>query len=152
MAAQTTLTPEQRSLRARIAANTRWSREDPAATAARGQAGLLAKFVDQVDPDRVLPEGERLRRAEGDDLDSSVLGQVVLLADIAAVQNLLPRRRFRIPTHPPSSNTCSHDRHWSRTVSIPDDESHPLGIPAAPSCCLLLIETPCIKSMGGRLF
>jgi hypothetical protein len=25
---------------------------------------------------------------EGDDLDSSVLGQVVLLADIAAVQNL----------------------------------------------------------------
>jgi hypothetical protein len=64
MAAQTTLTPEQRSLRARIAANTRWSREDPAATAARGQAGLLAKFVDQVDPDRVLPEDERLRRAE----------------------------------------------------------------------------------------
>jgi hypothetical protein len=64
MAAQTTLTPEQRSLRARIAANTRWSREDGKANAARGQAGLLAKFVDQVDPDRVLPEDERLRRAE----------------------------------------------------------------------------------------
>ena len=59
-----TLSPTQRSMRARIAANTRWSREDPAATAARGQAGLLAKFVDQVDPDRQLPEAERQRRAE----------------------------------------------------------------------------------------
>jgi hypothetical protein len=58
------LTPTQRSQRARIAALTRWSREDPAATAARGQAGLLAKFIDQVDPDRVLPEAERQRRAE----------------------------------------------------------------------------------------
>jgi hypothetical protein len=59
-----TLTPTQRSQRARIAALTRWSREDPAATAARGQAGLMARFVDQVDPDRVLPEAERQRRAE----------------------------------------------------------------------------------------
>jgi hypothetical protein len=58
------LTPTQRTQRARIAALTRWSREDPAATAARGQAGLMARFVDQVDPDRVLPEGERQRRAE----------------------------------------------------------------------------------------
>ena len=58
------LTPTQRTQRARIAALTRWSREDPAATAARGQAGLLAKFLDQVDPDRVLPEAERQRRAE----------------------------------------------------------------------------------------
>lgn len=37
------LTPEQRTLRASIAAHTRWSREDPAANAARGQAGLLAR-------------------------------------------------------------------------------------------------------------
>jgi hypothetical protein len=59
-----TLTPEQRSLRARIAANTRWSREDGKPNAVRGQAGLLAKFVDQIDPDHVLPEDERLRRAE----------------------------------------------------------------------------------------
>jgi hypothetical protein len=59
-----TLTPEQRSLRGRIAANTRWSREDGKANAQRAQAGLLAKFVGQVDPDRVLPEDERLRRAE----------------------------------------------------------------------------------------
>jgi hypothetical protein len=59
-----TLTPEQRTLRARIAANTRWAGENPRANAERGQAGLLAKFEDQVDPDRVLPEAERTRRAE----------------------------------------------------------------------------------------
>jgi hypothetical protein len=58
------LTPTQRSQRARIAALTRWSREAPAVNAARGQAGLMAKFVDQVDPGRQLPEAERQRRAE----------------------------------------------------------------------------------------
>jgi hypothetical protein len=59
------LTPEQRSESARIAALTRWSKEDPAANAARGQAGLLAKFEREVraeHPD--LPEAEVIRRAE----------------------------------------------------------------------------------------
>lgn len=58
------LTKAQRSLRASIAANTRWSREDPAANAARGQAGLLAKFEAEIraaDPD--LPDAEVARRA-----------------------------------------------------------------------------------------
>jgi hypothetical protein len=58
------LTPEARTLSARIAAHTRWSREDPAANAARGQAGLLARFVREVDPDGLLPEAERQRRAQ----------------------------------------------------------------------------------------
>jgi hypothetical protein len=44
MAPSKNLTPQQRFLRAQIAANTRWSREDPAENAARGQAGLLARF------------------------------------------------------------------------------------------------------------
>ncbi|MGH3301874.1 MAG: hypothetical protein ACRDOK_09365 [Streptosporangiaceae bacterium] len=44
MAASTSLTPEQRTLRARNAAFERWSREDPSAAARAGQAGLLAKF------------------------------------------------------------------------------------------------------------
>ena len=57
------LTPEQRRLRASIAAHTRWSREDPTATAEAGQAGLVAKFRRQVDPDNQLPEAERERRA-----------------------------------------------------------------------------------------
>ena len=38
------LTPEQRSIRARIAAHARWSKEDPAPTIARAQAGLMDKF------------------------------------------------------------------------------------------------------------
>jgi hypothetical protein len=59
-----TLPPAQRKLRAQIAANTRWSREDPAPAAARGQAGLQASFEKQVDPDGTLEPAERARRAE----------------------------------------------------------------------------------------
>lgn len=58
------LTPEQRSQAARAAAFARWSREDPRPTALRANAGLMRRFLDEVDPDRVLPEDERLRRAE----------------------------------------------------------------------------------------
>jgi hypothetical protein len=55
------LTPAQRKLRASRAALVRWSKENPAASAARGQAGLQAKFYNQTDP--TLPEAERQRRA-----------------------------------------------------------------------------------------
>lgn len=58
------MTPEQRSQRARLAALSRWANENPAANAARGQAGLLAKFEREVDPDGVLAPTERTRRAE----------------------------------------------------------------------------------------
>lgn len=58
------LTPEQRSQRARIAAHSRWSREDPIPTAIRGQAGLTARFEREIDPDGILPPAERARRAE----------------------------------------------------------------------------------------
>lgn len=65
MAASTNLTPEQRALRARIAANARWSRDrDRKGQARRGQAGLLARFEAQVDPDGTLPAAERRRLAE----------------------------------------------------------------------------------------
>lgn len=59
------LTPELRSLRSSIAANIRWAREDPAPNAARGQAGLLAKFEEEIraaDPD--LLDAEVARRVE----------------------------------------------------------------------------------------
>jgi hypothetical protein len=55
------LTKSQRRIRASKAALTRWSQEDPAANAARGQAGLQRKFYNQTDP--TLPEAERQRRA-----------------------------------------------------------------------------------------
>ncbi|TDD77704.1 hypothetical protein [Actinomadura rubrisoli] len=58
------MTPEQRSQRARLAALTRWSREDPTENAVRGQRGLRDKFEREVDPDGVLTPPERARRAE----------------------------------------------------------------------------------------
>jgi hypothetical protein len=58
------LTPEQRTLRARLAAHARWSREDPTTNALRGQRGLIARFEREVDPDGTLLPVERARRAE----------------------------------------------------------------------------------------
>lgn len=55
--------PEQRALIARIAAQTRWAKEDPAEQGRKMRAGLHERFLDEVDPGRVLPEAERLRRA-----------------------------------------------------------------------------------------
>ena len=51
-------------MRAKLAAHTRWAHEDPVAGTAKARAKFLESFIDQVDPDRVLPEAERLRRAE----------------------------------------------------------------------------------------
>jgi hypothetical protein len=63
--AQTGLTRTQRALRAQIAANDRWSRENPAENAARGQAGLLAKFDREArEAEPGLTEAEYARRAQ----------------------------------------------------------------------------------------
>jgi hypothetical protein len=59
------LTPAQRQLRASIAANTSWSREDPAANATRGQSGLLARFEREArEAEPGLSDAEYARRAE----------------------------------------------------------------------------------------
>ena len=60
----TSLTPEERSTRARIGAHALHAKHDPKITTAPGRATFLAKFEDEVDPDRVLPLEERSRRAE----------------------------------------------------------------------------------------
>jgi hypothetical protein len=60
------LTPTQRSLRGQVAINTRWGRTSQAErtkAAERGQAGLLARFEREVDPDGTLPPAERAKRA-----------------------------------------------------------------------------------------
>lgn len=57
------LTPEQRSLRASIAGNSRWSQEDPKEGTQPARKAFEQRFLDQVDPLRVLPEAERKRRA-----------------------------------------------------------------------------------------
>jgi hypothetical protein len=58
------LTPEQRSLRSRMAANTRWSREDGHAGTAAARRGFADRFEREVDPDGLLTPGERAKRAE----------------------------------------------------------------------------------------
>ena len=59
------LTPEERSLRASIAAHESWANtEDRSSRTAAARAALLAKFEDEVDPDRKLDPAERARRAE----------------------------------------------------------------------------------------
>ncbi len=63
------LGPAQRSERARVAALTRWGGEDPRPSGPRGQAGLRAKFLRQVDEaaaerGETLTDDERHRRAE----------------------------------------------------------------------------------------
>ncbi len=60
----TTLTPRERTLRAQIGAHALHASHDPRETTAKARAAFLGRFEDQVDPERVLPEEERRRRAE----------------------------------------------------------------------------------------
>src|SRR5688500_9700379 len=56
--------PEEMARRGRIGAHVLHSRHDSSEIAARAREWLAKKYLDQVDPDRTLPEAERLRRAE----------------------------------------------------------------------------------------
>src|SRR5262245_40922141 len=58
------LLPSERSLRARIAAHSRWAQEDRVAGTQAARAAFLARFEREVDPERVLSNTERSRRAE----------------------------------------------------------------------------------------
>ena len=62
--AGTSLSASQRRQRAKIAAHASWAARDGQELGARGQAGLMARFEREVDPDGVLPPAERERRAE----------------------------------------------------------------------------------------
>ena len=65
LATHFTLTPAERSLRARLAIETRWAREaDRKAATAKARAGLLARFEAEVDPEGKLAPAERRERAE----------------------------------------------------------------------------------------
>jgi hypothetical protein len=57
------LTSSERTLRARIAANARWSREDRTQASERQRSVILRRFEDEVDPDHSLTESERATRA-----------------------------------------------------------------------------------------
>ncbi|MDX3662373.1 hypothetical protein PV646_34145 [Streptomyces sp. ID05-26A] len=59
------LTPQDRSLRARIAAHTSWANTaDPTARTAAARQASLDRFEKQVDPDGTMDPAERSRRAE----------------------------------------------------------------------------------------
>ncbi len=58
------MSPAERSLRARIAAHAMHARRDPAETTAKVRAAFLNKFERQADPEGQLPPEERQRRAE----------------------------------------------------------------------------------------
>ncbi len=60
----TKLSSDERTLRAKVAAHSLHASTDPRETTAHARVAFLAKFEDQVDPDRTLPEVERKRRAE----------------------------------------------------------------------------------------
>ena len=57
------MTAAQRRMRARAAAHARWAKEDGVEGTAKARAAFMSKFEQQVDPDGVLPEEERQRRA-----------------------------------------------------------------------------------------
>ncbi len=57
------MTSSLRSLHGRIGAYAMHSRNDSRVVTAPARAAFLARFEDEVDPDRELPEAERLRRA-----------------------------------------------------------------------------------------
>lgn len=56
--------PSEMALRGRIGAYVLHARRDPRETTAPARAAFLRRFEHEVDPDFVLPEAERLRRAE----------------------------------------------------------------------------------------
>jgi hypothetical protein len=57
--------PADRSSIARLAAHSRWAKEeDRSAATQAARDGLQRRFEDQVDPDRSLPADERAKRAE----------------------------------------------------------------------------------------
>jgi hypothetical protein len=58
------MSPEERSLSARIAAHTLHSQVDGLAITEKARKTFLDSFLDQVDPGKVLPPDERERRAK----------------------------------------------------------------------------------------
>ena len=57
-------TPSQRVLAARVGAHSLHAGTDSRQVTKRAREKFLARFDDEVDPDRVLPVAERARRAE----------------------------------------------------------------------------------------
>jgi hypothetical protein len=82
MAASRSLTPAERSERARAAAHIRWAKEpDRLAATAAGLKAAFQKLLDEVDPHGRLAEAERIKRAKN--LQQAQLAQARLAASKA---------------------------------------------------------------------
>jgi hypothetical protein len=75
MATPARLSAEERTLRARAAAYIQHSKCDVHQTTLKARAALRQKYLDQVDPDRLLDEAERDRRA-----DAAMRGDLVRMS------------------------------------------------------------------------
>lgn len=60
---RTLLTPQERSLRAKIGAHALHAAHDPTETTSKARETFLSKFEHQVDPEGILSPEERKRRA-----------------------------------------------------------------------------------------
>ena len=58
------MTPAERSLQARLAAHSLHASVDSRVHTEPARRAFMARFDDQVDPNRTLPKAERMRRAE----------------------------------------------------------------------------------------
>jgi hypothetical protein len=59
------LTPKQRTMRARMAAHVRWAKsKNPHEDTRPGRDAFMERFRREADPESLLPEAERERRAK----------------------------------------------------------------------------------------
>lgn len=84
------LTPSERAQRGRIGAYLMHARHDPRSTTEAARIAFSRRFLDMVDPLRLLPEPERLRRA-----DAARKAYFVQLAYRSARARRQQRRRRR---------------------------------------------------------
>lgn len=88
------LTPAQRSTRARLAAHTRWAKTDDRQAAVKAaRKGFMARFENEVDPDGVLSPAELARRA-----DSALRAH---MSRLALKKSLGHREKPNCPAPPP---------------------------------------------------
>ena len=84
--------PSIATLRGRLGAYTQHSRHSPTDTTAAARAAFLSRFEHEVDPDAVLPEAERQRRAAA--AKSAYFTRL-------ALKSVQARRRRKAKTVPP---------------------------------------------------
>jgi len=95
----TDLTSEQRVMRAKIAADTRWAREPDRARATEpARRGLRAKLEREIDPDGTMPPAEVERR-----VDSLMRAHVTRMSLAASKAR---RAKARRPVEPTSSDAA----------------------------------------------